>query len=129
MRWHLFVQELSAALQPPSLAEGAAEKVDIISMQQSKSGHHQNSSNSKIDMCLEEEEENIRQRTLSAVWRCGKRRVGLKCFIPAEGTIHELRRQEFQNFPREMPSLKLRDVSSASALAMPKTGYYFSRLT
>lgn len=63
-------------------------KVDIILMEQNKKNkkknrHHQNSSNIKIDTCLEEEGENRRQRISSAVWRCGKTRVGLKCFSQA----------------------------------------------
>lgn len=88
MRWHLLVQELSAALQPPFFAEGPAQRLTSFSWSRTKKNkkknrHHQNSSNIKIDTCLEEEGENRRQRISSAVWRCGKTRVGLKCFSQA----------------------------------------------
>lgn len=103
MRWHLLVQELSAALQPPSLAEGAAKKLTSFPCSRRKMGTTRIPPTVEIDMCLEEEEETRQRRILSAVWRCGKTRVGLKSFGPVEGTIRELQRQEFQNFPRDMP--------------------------
>lgn len=131
MRWHLFVQELSAALLPPSLTEGAAEKLTSFPCRRTKTGTARIPPTVKL-ACVEK-----RRKT------DGSGYCQLFGVVESEGwdwSDLSKQRTRWRHRPwtvkAGIPKLSspnavthLRDVSSTSALAMPKTGYYSSRLT